>query len=192
MNNGAQLVIENPGIGEIIIQGVKEHDVTFSHEIAGTLNVTAAEAWCKEHTKEVVIELDVLNVLKSMLDIDLHDARLIQLADEDTATLMKSKLFLHLEWSDGTHILIDGNHTLATIAARAARAGVERFRVRSLIIPYDQHHQFKVRFFEKLHGERARELSTMELLNEIRGVYTNPDGTLDEGSVKRRDAGRYG
>ncbi len=171
--------------GEIIARGMRDaEDVVFTHEKFGSINITAAYEYAAEHGDRVSAQLNVSAVLRTMLRVDLDMDHVIRLNNMHYAELRAIMLALYIDMQDGTHVLIDGNHRLAVLAARSARAGLETIDVNSFVLSLEQAEQFRVRFFVSIRGIE-REIGPAEVLTEISGIYSQPDGSIKDHRGKR-------
>lgn len=162
----------------LVIRGASGDDQLYTHALDGTFNASEAMRWARENLEPVVCELDVADVLKTMLNNDLDDRRMMQLMQLDVMQLGCETELLYVETkSGGTHTLIDAHHRLATIAAACARAGIPKLKMRGYIIAFEERDRFAVKHIEIRDGTE-REVSPDELLTAISGVYSQPDGSV--------------
>jgi hypothetical protein len=171
-------VVYKTRYGELIIRGMRSlNDVAYTSNKFGSINITAALEYASEHGARVSAQLNVADVLRSMLNVDLDMDHVIKLNNIQYAELRNLTVALYIDMEDGTHLLVDGNHRIAVLAARSARAGIETIEVKSFVLSRAQAEPFRIRYFAVVNGIE-REVGPDELLDEISGVYTQPDGTI--------------
>lgn len=158
---------------DLIIRGASETDVTFMHDDVGAFNVTQAIAWAKANTEVASVHLDVPDALSILVQRDLDCRRLGELwirHGQGDLTIFAEPL-LYVEWNDGTHLLIDGAHRLMLMCYIESIQFYD-----ALVIPFEQHRQFLVRYFYRRAG-RETEVPAKTMLQFEVGVYSSPGRT---------------
>jgi hypothetical protein len=165
---------------DLIIEGIEsDTDAVFTTDLHGAFNVSRIYKYAVTRGVAITAQLNVANVMQTMLNCDLdmqHSIRLMALLDHE---LYAATLALYIQLDDGTHMLIDGNHRIAETARRAAYRGQETIEVRALVITLAEAQQFRIRYYEQTRTDR-REISSAEMLAEIQGVYSDRDGTITD------------
>lgn len=185
--NGEFIVPVDDG-GELIVRGIDAVDnQVFHSNIGGSFNATRAHAWAVNNIQGTMAEMQTLDTLKMSYRCDLDDRLMLNLIQKNPVDILRESILTFIHWNDGTDILIDGNHRLACCASACGRAGIERFKMKAYVIPFEEAHRFAVTHIFRYNGFEIPVTST-ELLSMLTGVYSNEDHSIREDPARRARA----
>lgn len=163
--------------GQFECEGITADEIAFTHDHFGSFNITRAMPWILKHGELITVQLEVADTIRMLMRQDLDAQQIMRVMQWSDEELKQRSVMLYLRVHNGQHILLDGNHRLCVMALRAADRRARHFQTNAYEFTLETIEPFRIKYFWRTADSRTQ-IAPTDVLEVMRGVYSNPDGTL--------------